>query len=175
MTTMNIPSAPQKSKPLARARKPIHTRYYSLRTEDAYLGWIKVYISFHGKCHPSDLGTEDVTRFPCTLVCGRACGDLDLESSLSALLFLYPEVLQKDLPWLEGVIFYSTIPDTSVSPYFAAGADRRQPDGPTTERRQGAGRPPYVSIQSLRLHDIPQVSRHAGEARHAYSTKTQKP
>ncbi len=63
MVTMNSPSAPQKPRLLDRVRGAVRARHYSRRTEDAYTGWIKRYIFFHGKRHPSEMGAKEVTRF----------------------------------------------------------------------------------------------------------------
>lgn len=104
MATMNSPSAPQKPKLLDRVREAIHARHYSRRTEDAYIGWIKRYIFFHGKRHPSEMGAEEVTRFLSSLALDGHVAASTQNQALSALLFLYREVLQHDLPWLEGVV-----------------------------------------------------------------------
>jgi hypothetical protein len=63
MASMNSPSAPQKLKLLNRVRLAIRAHHYSPRTEDAYIGWIRRYIFFHGKRHPIEMGAEEVTRF----------------------------------------------------------------------------------------------------------------
>ncbi len=104
MTTMNSPSAPQKPKLLDRVREAIRSRHYSRNTEDAYVAWIKRFIFFHGKRHPMEMGAEEITRFLSSLaVEGRVAASTQ-NQALSALLFLYREVLQHDLPWLEGVV-----------------------------------------------------------------------
>ncbi len=104
MATMNSPSAPQKPKLLDRVREAIRARHYSRRTEDAYIGWIKRYIFFHGKRHPSEMGAEEVTRFLSSLALDGHVAASTQNQALSALLFLYREVLQQDLPWLEGIV-----------------------------------------------------------------------
>jgi hypothetical protein len=48
---------------LEQVRHAIRLRHYSLRTEHAYLGWIKRFILFHDKRHPRDMGAEEVTAF----------------------------------------------------------------------------------------------------------------
>jgi Phage integrase, N-terminal SAM-like domain len=104
MTTMNSPSAPQQPRLLDRVRLAIRALHYSGRTEGAYLGWIKRYIFFHGKRHPSEMGAVEVTRFLSSLALDGRVAASTQNQALSALLFLYREVLQQDLPWLEGVV-----------------------------------------------------------------------
>ncbi len=104
MTTMNSPSAPQKPKLLDRVREAIRSRHYSRNTEDAYVAWIKRFILFHGKRHPAETGAEEVTRFLSSLALDGRVAASTQNQALSALLFLYREVLQQDLPWLEGVV-----------------------------------------------------------------------
>jgi integron integrase len=72
--------------------------------EEAYLGWIRRYILFHGKRHPAELGASEVTRFLSNLaVEGRVAASTQ-NQALSALLFLYKRVLGVDLPWLDDLI-----------------------------------------------------------------------
>jgi integron integrase len=104
MTTMNSPSAPQKPKLLDRFREAIRARHYSRRTEDAYIGWIKRYIFFHGKRHPAEMGAEEVTQFLSALALDGHVAASTQNQALSALLFLYQDVLQQDLPWLDGIV-----------------------------------------------------------------------
>ena len=60
-----LPSASGSGKPklLEQVRQLLRLRHYSLRTEEAYLAWIRRYILFHGKRHPRDLGESDVSAF----------------------------------------------------------------------------------------------------------------
>src|SRR5262245_61720446 len=97
---------PQSPKPrlLDRVRAAARLRHYSRRTEVAYVGWIRRYIVFHGKRHPAELGAPEVTRFLSSLaVDGRVAASTQ-NQALGALLFLYRDVLELDLPWLEGVV-----------------------------------------------------------------------
>jgi len=104
MATMSSPSAPQKLRLLDRVRLAIRAHHYSPRTEDAYIGWIKRYIFFHGKRHPMEMGAEEVTRFLSSLALDGRVAASTQNQALSALLFLYRDVLQRNLPWLEGVV-----------------------------------------------------------------------
>jgi integron integrase len=88
---------------LDRVRDPLRTRHYSRRTEDAYVAWIRRYIIFHGKRHPAELGAPEVTRFLTSLaVDGRVAASTQ-NQALSALLFLYRDVLGVELPWLDDI------------------------------------------------------------------------
>ena len=85
---------------LDQVREAIRLRHYSIRTEQAYTDWIKRFILFHGKRHPREMGAAEVERFLTHLaVEGRVAASTQ-NQALSALLFLYREVLKVDLPWL---------------------------------------------------------------------------
>src|SRR5262245_8168798 len=100
------PPPPDTPKPrlLDRVREALRTRHYSRRTEQAYVAWIRRFIFFHGKRHPAELGAPEVTRFLSALaVEGRVAASTQ-NQALSALLFLYRNVLAVDLPWLDDVV-----------------------------------------------------------------------
>ncbi|MCI0409376.1 MAG: integron integrase [Acidobacteria bacterium] len=78
--------------------------HYSRRTEEAYVGWIRRFILFHGKRHPALLGEAEVTRFLSHLATEKRVASSTQNQALSALLFLYGEMLKKDLAWLEGLV-----------------------------------------------------------------------
>lgn len=88
---------------LDQVRTAIRTRHYSLRTEQAYVHWIKRYIYFHGKRHPLDMGATEIEAFLSALASDRGVAASTQNQALAALLFLYKEVLDRDLPWLEGI------------------------------------------------------------------------
>lgn len=88
---------------LDRVRDKIRLKHYSLRTEQAYLDWIRRFILHHGKRHPGDMGAPEVEAFLTHLaVAGKVAASTQNQAK-SALLFLYREVLEADLPWLDGV------------------------------------------------------------------------
>ena len=88
---------------LHRVRDRIRLKHYSLRTEHAYCDWIKRFVLFHGKRHPSGLGAAEVEAFLTFLaVQGRVAASTQNQAK-SALLFLYKEVLGVELPWLDNV------------------------------------------------------------------------
>jgi integron integrase len=89
---------------LDRVRQALRARHMSRRTEEAYVAWIRRYIVFHGKRHPAEMGAAEVTTFLTSLaVEGRVAASTQ-NQALSALLFLYRDVLESDLPWLEGLV-----------------------------------------------------------------------
>lgn len=88
---------------LDRVRHRIRLKHYSLRTEQAYCDWIRRFVVFHGKRHPSGLGAGEVEAFLTSLaVEGRVAASTQNQAK-SALLFLYKEVLGVELPWLDNV------------------------------------------------------------------------
>ncbi len=88
---------------LDQVRGKLRVKHYSLRTEHAYVGWIKRYIFFHGKRHPKDMEARDVEAFLTHLaVAGKVAASTQNQAK-SALLFLYREVLEIQLPWLDNV------------------------------------------------------------------------
>jgi integron integrase len=98
------PAEPPKPRLLDRVRVAIRGRHYSHRTEEAYVAWIRRYILFHGKRHPVEMGAAEITRFVNWLAVDRKVAASTQNQALSALLFLYREVLELDLPWLDGVV-----------------------------------------------------------------------
>lgn len=85
----------------------VHARMRRLgmakRTEEAYVGWIRRFILANGKRHPSEMGALEVERFLTDLAARRNVAASTQNQALAALLFLYREILDLDLPWLDGV------------------------------------------------------------------------
>ncbi|ABE48680.1 integron integrase [Methylobacillus flagellatus] len=84
-------------------RDKLRLKHYSLRTEQAYVDWIKRYILFHGKRHPRDMGAADIEAFLTHLAVKRNVAASTQNQAKSALLYLYREVLEVELPWLDNV------------------------------------------------------------------------
>src|SRR6266511_3070368 len=78
-------------------------RHLSLRTEEAYRNWIKRFIFFHSKQHPRELGAEAVRSFLTHLAVNEHVAASTQNQAFNALLFLYKQVLQMELPRIEGV------------------------------------------------------------------------
>jgi integron integrase len=93
--------APKAPRLLEQVRDAIRRRHYSERTEETYAHWIKRFIFFSGKRHPLTLGGTEVTAFLNYLARERTVAAATQNQALSALLFLYKEVLGQPLPWLD--------------------------------------------------------------------------
>jgi len=104
MVSANTPSGPTPPKLLAQVREKIRVKHYSIRTETQYLQWIKRFIFFHGKRHPRDLGAAEVEAFLSHLATEGNVSASTQNQALSALLFLYREVLGIDLPWMDSMV-----------------------------------------------------------------------
>lgn len=89
---------------LDQVRAAIRTRHYSRRTEESYVHWVKRFIFFHGKRHPREMGAPEVEAFLSHLATDRGVSASTQNQALAALLFLYREVLDVDLPWLDGIV-----------------------------------------------------------------------
>jgi integrase len=85
-------------------RETLRVRHYSLRTEQAYIHWTKRFIYFHGKRHPRELGPKDVEAFLTYLAVEGRVSASTQGQALAALLFLYKQVLEIELPWLDEVV-----------------------------------------------------------------------
>jgi len=98
------PPASRPPRLLDRVRQAIRIRHYSRRTEKAYVAWTRRYILFHGKRHPSEMGAAEMTQYLSSLATQGNVSASTQNQALSALLFLYREVLGQDLPWLDDVV-----------------------------------------------------------------------
>ena len=92
-----------KPKLLDQVRDVIRRRHYSVRTEQAYIDWIKRFIIYHNKRHPAEMAEEEVAQFLTHLARDRDVAPCTQNQALSALLFLYKEVLKQEIGWLEKV------------------------------------------------------------------------
>lgn len=79
-------------------------KHYSLRTEQAYVDWVRRYIEFHRRSHPRDLGPHQVEAFLSHLAVHGKVAAATQTQAKSAILFLYREVLQLQMPWLDNVV-----------------------------------------------------------------------
>jgi integron integrase len=82
---------------LDRVRVEIRRRHMSLRSEEAYVGWIRRFVLFHGKRHPLDLGEQHVEAYLTHLAVDRGVSKSTQNQAFNALLFLYDRVLQRPL------------------------------------------------------------------------------
>ena len=88
---------------LDRVRDAIRTRHYSRRTEEAYAYWIRRYIVFHKKTHPASMGAPEISAFLTWLAVQQHVSASTQNQALSALLFLYKQVLRIELGRIEEV------------------------------------------------------------------------
>jgi integron integrase len=88
---------------LDKVRERIRYLHYSIRTEEAYTYWIRSFVRWHGMRHPVDMNREEVESFLSHLANNRNVSASTHKQALSALLFLYKEVLDIDLPWMSDI------------------------------------------------------------------------
>ena len=101
MGWLYIMASNQSSTLLGRVREAIRYKHYSIRTERAYVEWVRRLVVFHGRRHPREMGTEEVRAFLGYLANERKVAASTHQQALAALLFLYREVLAVELPWLD--------------------------------------------------------------------------
>jgi integron integrase len=85
-------------------RAAVRLRHFSIRTETAYVDWVRRFVLFHGKRHPRELGAAEVAAFLTHLAVERSVSPSTQAQAKSALLFLYRAVLELELPWLDEVV-----------------------------------------------------------------------
>ncbi len=95
------PPLPAPPRLLEQVRERVRYLHYSLRTEKAYIYWIRMYIRWSGLRHPRELGEQHLQAFLTMLATQRRVSPSTHSQALSALLFLYREVLGIQLPWME--------------------------------------------------------------------------
>lgn len=83
-------------------REKVRYKHYSLSTERTYISWIKHYIVFHGKRHPTEMGSIEVEQFCLILPMNGMC-PVPRKIRHYWLSFLYREVLELKLPWMDGM------------------------------------------------------------------------
>ncbi|MGH8528980.1 MAG: integron integrase [Nevskiales bacterium] len=96
-------STPQPPRLMQQVRHRLRAKHYSLRTEETYVHWIKRYILFHGKKHPTEMGVSEVEAFLSHLAVELNVAASTQNLALAAILFLYRDVLEIELPWLRDV------------------------------------------------------------------------
>ena len=88
---------------LDQVRERIRYLHYSLRTEEAYVYWVRAYVRWSGMRHPRELGADELKAFLTHLAVDRKVSASTHKQALSALLFLYREVLDQEVPWLDAL------------------------------------------------------------------------
>ena len=84
-------------------RQQLRYQHYSLRTEEAYVRWVRAFVRFHGLRHPAGMAQAEVEAFLSWLVTERDVAPATHSQALSALLFLYQKVLNQSLPWMSEI------------------------------------------------------------------------
>ncbi|MGY6554187.1 MAG: integron integrase [Wenzhouxiangella sp.] len=85
-------------------RDAIRARHFSYRTEETYVHWVRRFILFHGKRHPAEMGKREIEAYLTQLAVDRHVAAATQNLALSAILFLYRQVLEIELPWLDDVV-----------------------------------------------------------------------
>lgn len=88
---------------LEQVRAAIRLKHYSIRTEEAYLQVIRCFILYHGKRHPRQMGVDEIRQYLSHLATDKQVAASIQNVALSALLFLYRDVLPIELPLIEGI------------------------------------------------------------------------
>jgi len=94
----------QQPKLLEQVREAIRARHYSLRTEEAYVQWIRRFILFHDRRHPLEMGAQEVQQFLTDLAVTHRVAAATQNQALSAILFVYKVVLHQDIDRIEDVV-----------------------------------------------------------------------
>ena len=97
-------SMPPKPKLLDQVREAIRMRHYSPKTEDSYVHWIKRFIFFHNKRHPAEMAEPEIAWFLSNLATESRVSGSTQNQALNALLFLYHQVLGKEIGYVNGVV-----------------------------------------------------------------------
>ncbi len=100
---MSSPHAAPPPRLLDMLRQHIRLLHYSIRTEEAYVHWVRAFIRYHGLRHPSDLAGPDIQAFLTWLANERDVAPGTHRQALSALLFLYQKVLRQPVPWIDEI------------------------------------------------------------------------
>ncbi len=101
--TATLAQSGQPPKLLDRMVAAIRVKHYSLATERTYCHWVKRFIFFHGKRHPATMGAAEVEAFLSALATELEVSASTQNQAMHAILFLYKEVLDVNLPWLDGI------------------------------------------------------------------------
>src|SRR6266571_5847017 len=96
-------TAASSPKLLDRVRWHLRVKHYSIRTEQAYVDWIRRFILFHRKRHPKEICEKEITEFLTHLAVEKNVSASTQNQSFAALLFLYQQVLERKLDFIDNV------------------------------------------------------------------------
>jgi len=108
-----MPSPPRPPGLIQRYREELQARHYARRTVESYEQWLRRFLRFHQLRHPREMGSDEVNAFLAHLAVELHVSASTQNQALSALLFLYRELLERDLD-LEGLIRARTRPRLPV-------------------------------------------------------------
>ncbi|HLO15228.1 MAG TPA: integron integrase [Anaerolineales bacterium] len=97
LSPSNVPPAGKPKKLLDQYGEFLRNRHYSLRTENTYIGWVRRYILYHNKRHPREMGVAEINDFITHLVNQKTISASTQNQAISAILFLYRNVLNIEL------------------------------------------------------------------------------
>ncbi|MCZ7609844.1 MAG: integron integrase [Ignavibacterium sp.] len=97
------PLVNNKPKLLDQIKTHLRSLHYSKRTEESYTNWIKRYIIFNNKTHPEKLGKDELRNYLNHLATDRNVSASTQNQALQAILFLYKEIIHKDLGWIDDI------------------------------------------------------------------------
>ena len=103
LVNLSNPTVASSPKLLDRARCHLRVKRYSIRTEQAYVDWIRRYILFHRKRHPNEMGEREISEFLSHLGVEKNVSASTQNQAFSALLFLYQQVLDQKLDFIDNV------------------------------------------------------------------------
>lgn len=95
-------SLSKKPKLLDQVRTELSTNHYSKRTQEAYISWIKRFILFHNKRHPKEMGAEEIKQFISHIATNQQVSSSTQNQALNAILYLYKNVIKKEIKFVEG-------------------------------------------------------------------------
>lgn len=127
----------------------MRTRHLALRTEYAYLQWMRRYVKFHGRRHARDLGPAEVEAFLTQLAVASKVSASTQNQALQALLFLYRQVMGIELPWLKNAPWQRPAPDGGASA-ARQGSSARARRGPGARCQGGQGSGDRVACDANR-------------------------
>jgi hypothetical protein len=135
------------SRLLDQVRERIRYLHYSIRTEQAYVHWVRAFVRFHGaRRHPAEMGGAEVEAFLSWLANERRVSVSTHKQALSALVFLYQKVLALDLPWL------AEIGRPKVQVRLPEVLHPSRGGSPADARRPRASRPRAASLRHGHAH-----------------------
>lgn len=104
----NRDDQPAKFRLLQQVRHAVRTRGYSVRTEEAYVGWIRRFILFHSRRHPMTMGGAEIREFITSLAVDRRVASATQNQAVAAILFLFKHMLRKQVGFVEGIVHSKT-------------------------------------------------------------------